>query len=391
MGPDFMARAQSHAEEIRSIRERIHRHPELGNQEFETAKTIEQCLDAWGIPHRRVLDTAVVARVDGALPGRCAALRADMDALPIREETGCPFASEVPGVMHACGHDVHVAAALGAARILSECRDALPGSVVFLFQPDEEGYGGAARMAAAGALESVNAVFGAHVSPELPEGRMAVRYGKFYAAADLIHVVVHGRSAHGAERENGIDALGAAARMVTELLRLPEEEPDRCVLTVGEFHSGTVRNIVADRAEFDGILRTLGPEARERMRGKVAQTVADIAGQWGATAECDLPQSYPGVVNDDAMTRLVEEAAQDLLGVENVCRIPIPTMTTEDFGMLLADRPGSYYHIGAGCDRPLHNSGFLPSADAPVIGAALHSAVLWHYLTLPAGREDEEI
>ena len=379
--PNYLIEAQSIAPELIALRHAFHMEPELGNHEYHTAERIEAALNGWGIPTRRMLDTAVVGRLDGALPGRVAALRADMDALPLTEVTGAEFASRNPGVMHACGHDVHMTAALGAARLLAAHRDALKGSVVFLFQPDEEGRGGAQRMIEAGALEGVDAVFGAHVSPDLPVGHVGVRYGKFYAASDTFKIAVNGVSAHGAEREKGVDALGAAAALVTRLIDLPRALPgERAVLSVGSFHAGTAENALADRAEFAGIIRTLGPAARAEIKRLFRVAVDEVMTAWGATAEVTLRESYPGVVNDDAMTALAERAARDLLGGDRVRVIEQPTMTTEDFGYFLMERPGSFYHIGAGCPLPLHNTAFLPDEQAPVAAAAVHAAVIEAFL-----------
>ena len=291
--PNYLNEAQSLAAELTALRRAFHMDPELGNREFHTAERIEAALKGWGIPTRRLLDTAVVGRLDGALPRPVAALRSDMDALPLTEATGADFASRNPGVMHACGHDVHMTAALGAARLLANHRHTLKGSVVFLFQPDEEGRGGARRMIEAGALEGVDAVFGAHVSPDLPVGHVGVRYGKFYAASDTFKIVVNGVSAHGAEREKGIDALGAAAALVSRLIDLPRCLPnERAVLSVGSFHAGTVMNALADRAEFEGIMRTLGPAARAALKRLFRTAVDEVMSAWGATAEVDRPAHH---------------------------------------------------------------------------------------------------
>ena len=378
---DLLAAAQAAAAELTGLRRAIHRHPELGNREFETSARVESYLRACGLEVERPFGTAVIGRLRGALPGPAVALRADMDALPIEEATGAAFASEIPGVMHACGHDVHTAALLGAAKLLSARRDTLPGTVVFLFQPDEEGDGGAQRLIDAGALDGVGAVFGGHVSPDYPAGHVAVRFGKFYAAADRFDIVMRGKSAHGAEREKGIDALGAAAAVVGALLALPERLPDeRSVVTVGSFHAGTARNILSDRAELSGILRTLGQDTREKMRAWLRVAAEEAARPFGASADLNLRAGYPGVVNHDAMTRLARDASEALLGADRVHTIAEPTMTTEDFGYFLLARPGSFYHIGAGCPLPLHSAGFLPDDAAVVTAAAVHAAVAETYL-----------
>lgn len=381
MNDTFLKQARHISDELCALRHELHMWPELGNQEFRTAERIERCLNAWDIPCRRVLGTAVIGRLDGALPGPTAAFRADMDALPLCEATGAAYASRNPGVMHACGHDVHVVAALGAARLLAAHRDRLRGAVVFLFQPDEEGRGGAQRMIEAGALEGVDAVFGAHVSPDIPEGCVGVRYGKFYAASDTFRVTIRGVSAHGAQRERGVDALGAAAELVGRLIGLPELlSGERTVLTVGTMHAGTAENALADRAEFAGMMRSLGPKARGMLRERFRETVGRVTTAWGASAEVELRESYPGVVNDDEMTGLAQRAATALLGKESVFTIDGPTMTTEDFGYFLLKRPGCFYHIGAGCALPLHSTGFLPTDAALVTAAAVHAAVLDTFL-----------
>ncbi|MCD8116263.1 MAG: amidohydrolase [Oscillospiraceae bacterium] len=214
--PDFISMAEAIAPWLTELRGCFHRHPELGDQEYATAEVIETALSQLDIHHERLLDTAVTGLISGSRPGRTAAFRADMDALPIQEQTGAAFASTVPGCMHACGHDFHMTAALGAAALLSQCREQLPGSVKLFFQPAEEGAGGARRMIAAGCLERphVDAVFGCHVSPDLSAGTIGIRYGKFYAASNPFTIRFLGRSAHGAEPEKGADAIAAAAATV---------------------------------------------------------------------------------------------------------------------------------------------------------------------------------
>ena len=370
-----------HSEEIMGLRETIHRHPELGNREYRTADLIESYLGSLGIETERLLDTAVKGVLRGNSGGRTVALRADMDALPVKEATDAAFASEVSGVMHACGHDVHTAAALGAARILSEMRDDLDGNVVFLFQPDEEGRGGAERMIKEGCMEGVDAVFGAHVSPDLPAGRIGIRYGKFYAASDMFTVAVTGKTSHGAVREKGIDALGAAAEMVTALLKLPRQiTDDKCVLTIGRMNSGTAGNIMPGSAEFEGIIRTLGPQTRAAMEKSFRRTTHEIAERTGTEVSIDYIHSYPGVVNNEEMTALAEQAAITQFGRDRVCRIDEPIMTTEDFGCFMDEAPGAFYHIGAGCEKPLHSESFLPKEDVVIKLAEMHAAVVTVYL-----------
>ena len=387
MTQTFRRDAERFADEIKELRMTIHRHPEMGNHEYRTAELVERYLNGLGIATKRVLGTAVVGMLrcdnEGSESGsaKTVAIRADMDALPLSEITGASFASEVPGVMHACGHDVHTAAALGAARLLSEHRGALKGNVIFLFEPDEEGNGGAERMVREGCLDGVTAVFGAHVSPDLPAGHIGVRYDKFYAASDMFEVKVKGITSHGAVREKGIDALASAAEMVTELLALPPKvTKDKCVLTVGRMQSGVAGNIMPGEAEFEGIIRTLGPDNRSRMEKAFKETVKAVADRTGTTAEIDFIHSHPGVVNEKSMTDLAFKAAREAFGEEKVHVIEEPIMISEDFGCFLDKTPGSFYHIGAGCSLPLHNPAFLPEENVVTELAVMHASVVWSYL-----------
>lgn len=377
----ILERIKKYSHELYAIREQIHRHPEMGNHEFRTAALVEETLQSLGIRTQRVTETAIVGTLSGGMPGPTIALRADMDALPISEDSGAEFSSETAGVMHACGHDVHTTAALGAAMLLSERRETLPGTVKFFFEPDEEGSGGARRMIAAGCMEGVEAVFGAHVAPDLPAGIIGVRYGKFYAASDMFTVTVHGRSAHGAQPENGADALAAAAEMVSRLRSLPGKFiKDPAILSIGSFHAGTARNIIADTAEFSGIMRTLGPKDRTMLKDLFRKTIGQIAEAFGTTADIDIIESYAGIVNIENETRHVQQTAEALFGAENVVVLDKPTMTTEDFGYFIDAARGSFFHIGAGCNAPLHNPKFLPERLTIIRLAALHADIIERYL-----------
>lgn len=374
---DFLSEAASLQSFLQAVRQTLHRAPELGNQEFKTSAYLRSILEPLGLTVENPFGTALCATLHGARPGKTAALRADMDALPVAEATGADFSSRTPGVMHACGHDIHMTAAVGAAILLAAHRETLCGSVRFLFQPDEEGSGGAQRFVDAGCLRGVDAVFGAHVSPELPLGTVGVRYGKFYAASDTFSITVHGKSAHGAEPEKGIDALQAAARLAVRLVDLRSAlNGERCAVTVGTLQAGTAINVVADTAQLTGILRTLGPDSRARMRRLVTDAAAEIAAQTGTQIGVQLHESYPGVVNDDGASQLVHDTAVQLLGEENVTVLQQPTLMTEDFGYYLTAARGCFYHVGAGCAAPLHSPQFLPDIRAAVTAAALHAAVL---------------
>ena len=374
---DFLSEAASLQSFLQAVRQTLHRAPELGNQEIKTSAYLKSILEPLGLTVENPFGTALCATLHGAKPGKTAALRADMDALPVTEATGADFSSRTPGVMHACGHDIHMTAAVGAAMLLAAHRETLCGSIRFLFQPDEEGCGGAQRFVDAGCLRGVDAVFGAHVSPELPLGCVGIRYGKFYAASDTFSITVRGKSAHGAEPEKGIDALQAAAQLALRLVSLRTAlNGERCAVTVGTLQAGTAIKVVADIAQLTGILRTLGPDSRARMRRLVTDAAAETAAQTGTQIDVQLHESYPGIVNDDGASRLVHDTAVQLLGKPNFAVLQQPTLMTEDFGYYLSAARGCFYHVGAGCAAPLHSPQFLPDIRAAVTAAALHAAVL---------------
>lgn len=384
---DFLAEASAIESDLIALRREIHRRPELGRHEEITSRLVERELTKLGIPSRRVADTGVVGELTGALPGPIIALRADMDALPIQEQSGLSCASEVPGAMHACGHDLHTAALLGAARILAAHQSELCGSVRFLFQPDEEGDGGATRMIDEGCMDGVSAVFGAHVAPEYPCGTVGVRFGKAYAASNPFDITLRGRSSHGAEPHLGADAIVAASALVGAIQTLVSREVsplDSAVISIGSLHAGTARNIIADEAKLSGIIRCFGPEMRRQLAERLTAMAISVAAAHGCEAEVRVQWGYSGIINDDAVTAHIQKSAAALLGECNVIVEPLPSLTTEDFGEFLSCAPGTFWHIGAGHpDRenpPLHNPRFNPDEGALKIAAALHARTAWDYL-----------
>lgn len=377
---DFWKEAAASAAWMTEQRRWFHRHPEHGNREFETAAQICRVLQELGMKPKRLLDTAVTADLVGGKPGPVIALRADMDALPIQENTGLAFASENPGMMHACGHDLHMAAALGAARLLAAHREELPGTVRFLFQPDEELNGGAERMIAAGCLEGVSRIFGAHVRPDLPAGTVGVCSGAFYAASNPFTITLRGRASHGAEPQNGADTIVAAAQIVSAIQtlttrRLPPTEP--AVITIGSIRGGDQCNIIAQETVLRGIMRSFGTETRKFLSNALTDLVEGIACAMGVEARVEIVWSYPGVVNHVEQTELVCRTARQMLGAERVVE-DHPTTVTEDFGYFLEVCPGSFYHMGVGGPAPLHSDQFCPEEWTLSDLAALHAQVVWN-------------
>ncbi len=374
---DFLSEAKELKEKLISLRQEFHKIPEIGNKEFKTSELIEKVLDELKIPHKRILDTAIIAKLEGKNPGKNSAIRSDIDALPINEATGAEFASKNPGFMHACGHDVHMTGALGAAMILKKHEKDLCGSVTFLFQPDEEGSGGADRMIKAGCIENIDAVFGCHVDPALPAGHVGIKYGNFYAASAMFKIIILGKSAHGAQRDKGIDAIEISSQIINEVLKM--NKPGS-VVTVGMINAGTAGNILAAKSEFNGIIRTFGVNERARMVKEFEEIVKKFSDLYGAKYECNFNLSTPGIVNDnDKLTSFVENIARETLGSENVNIIEKPLFISEDFGYFITAKTGNFYHIGAGCEYPLHSDKFLPVPDVIITASAVHSAVVFNF------------
>ncbi len=332
-----------------ALRREIHRHPELGFEEVRTAALVERELDAIGIEHRRVARTGVVGVIRGALPGKVAALRADMDALPIAERSGEPFSSELPGKMHACGHDAHTAILLGAARVLQAERENLHGTVVLLFQPAEEGPGGALPMIEAGALSDprVDAIAMLHVDHRLPTGTVGLRGGAVNAAADEFYITIEGVGGHGAYPHQGVDAIPCAAATVLALQNIAARETDplgAVVVTIGTIEGGYRNNVIADRVKMSGTFRTQDREIRAALEGRARRIVEGVCAAYGARGRLEVVYGYPVVVNDPPLTEAFREYLTANAGVAIVT--PAPTMGGEDFAYFAECVPGVLVRLG---------------------------------------------
>ncbi len=378
---DWLLESKNYEQEWIQIRRDLHQIPELGNQEIKTTKYIETYLNHLGIETRKVLDTGLIGYIHGKKPGKTVAFRSDIDALPIEEETGYPFASTHKGCMHACGHDFHMTCLLAASKLLKQHEDEIHGTIVLIFQPDEELNGGAQRLLATHALDEVDAFFGCHVNPELPAGTVGIKYGPFYATASKFHVQVHGKTSHGAEPENGINAMYAAAKMIIRAEDMTSTyDGKRAVVHTGVIQSGIQENVVADYATFNGIIRTEGTELRDQMMQKFKDMLDKVNKEVGTTTDANVYYGYPGVVNHDKETAFVQSVSENLFGKENTILLDHGTMTTEDFGYYILEKPGCFYHLGVESQNGLHNSKFQPKEEALVNGAAMHASVLFQYL-----------
>lgn len=336
--------------------------------------------------------TAVVGLVRGARPGKTVALRADIDALPIREETGAEYASARDGLMHACGHDAHTAILLGAARWFSEHRADLAGNVKLLFQPAEETDGGAEIMISGGCLENprVDYVLGLHVMPYLPVGRIETKKGALNGSSTSLGFTVRGLSCHAAYPERGVDAIMIAAHVVTALHSLVSRcvSPlEAAVLTIGTIHGGTVSNIVADEVTMKATLRTTSDATRDLLVARARAIVENIAGSLGGTGSVDVSYGYTALVNDPAVVDVVAAAADDILGPGSVDWKEKPSMGVEDFSFFCRERPGAFYHLGCGNEArgitsPLHSPTFDIDEDCLPLGVAMQVASTLKLLAL---------
>jgi amidohydrolase len=336
-------------ERVVELRRTIHRHPELGFEEQQTQALVERELTSLGIEHRRIANTGVVGVIRGGKPGHVAALRADMDALPITEKSGEPFSSEVPGKMHACGHDAHTAMLLGAARVLQGMRVDLTGSVVLLFQPAEEGPGGAEPMIAEGALDDpkVEAVAMLHVDHRLNAGTIGVTPGPVNASADEFYVTVRGRGGHGAYPHTAADAIPAAAAMVSALQTIASRETDplkSVVVTVGTISGGYRNNVIADEVKMSGTLRAHDPEIRNGLESRVRRILEGVAAAYGVNVELQVNYGYPPVVNNVTLAENFSRYMKAHSGLQ-VAR-PMPTMGAEDFAYFAQRVPGVHIRLG---------------------------------------------
>jgi amidohydrolase len=362
------------AGEITELRRAIHRDPEIGTDLPRTQRKVLAALD--GLPlevtEGRSL-TSVTAVLRGGLPGSTVLLRGDMDALPVTERSGVPYASEVTGIMHACGHDLHTAMLAGAARLLCARQAELPGNVIFMFQPGEEGFGGARLMIDEGVLDAAGerpvAAYGLHVaSGLLPAGMYTGRPGPMMAAADTLEITVHGRGGHASQPNRAADPIPAACEIVTALQTLVTRQFDvfdPVVITVGSIHAGTTDNVIPDDARLLATVRTFSSAARDKVRDSSLRLIRQIAAAHGLTAEAQFVDGYPVTVNNADELAFAEKTVDETLGAGRFIRTPNPVTGAEDFSFVLEQVPGAFVMMGA-CppDVDAETAPFNHSAEA---------------------------
>lgn len=366
------------------LRRRIHRWPEPAFHEFRTSDTIVGYLERLSIPFRHgVAGTGIVATMEGKGGGQSVptvALRADMDALPIGEKTGLPFASRVKGHMHACGHDGHVAMLLGAAELLKKSPP--DGNVVLIFQPAEEGSGGAHLMVKEGALDGVDMIFGGHIDSGFRLGEIAVRSGVETSFTDALMIRILGRGGHAARPHEAVDAVLVGSLLVVAMQGIVSRSTDPLdptVITLGSFHAGTVYNAIADEAVLEGTVRNTEAETRRRVLDRIRKTAEGIASMHDARVEVEIREGYPPVVNHPDGYALARAAAEELLGSEKVIGLIKPSMGGEDFSFFLNEVPGCFVRFGAvgpGKEATVsHSPSFDFDEEVIRIGAAYYARV----------------
>jgi amidohydrolase len=351
---EIKSRVDEIFDEVVAFRRELHMHPELSEQEAETAGRIQTRLETLGIDFiPNVAGHGVVGTIYGQNKDKAVGIRADIDALPIAEQTDFDYKSQTPGVMHACGHDIHTAILYGTAKILSEMKDQLPGSVKLFFQPSEETVGGAKQMIDQGCLSNpdVKSVIGLHVESTIPAGSVLFTPGPMNAASCEFYVTVEGKSCHGAHPDHGTDPLIPACNMVTALQSVITrrlDPADTGLITVGQFHSGTKNNVIPGETKFSGIIRTLNLANRDMIKAEIEKVCHGIAAAHGTTATVEFHDSYPSLENDDELYGWIKTACTDALGEEKIFVQPKPSLGADDFSYFCHESRGLYYMIGTG-------------------------------------------
>ena len=389
----MLTRIQDLAEKLRDrlieIRRHIHTHPELSAQEHKTAAFVAGVLSSSGVRVTETVGkTGVVAEVMGnGTDARLLAIRTDMDALPIEERTGLEYASREPGIMHACGHDVHTTVGLGTAMILAQLASELPGNVRLLFQPAEEIAQGASWLIADGVMDKVTAILSLHVFPSISAGSIGVRYGALTAAADDLEIEIIGESGHGARPHEAIDAIWIAAQVITTLQQAISrtQNPLRpVVLSIGQINGGRAPNVIADRVKLLGTVRSLHPETRANLPTWITKIVAGVCDSYGARYHVNYRPGVPSVQNDLALSQLVQTAAEEAFGSDRVLVLTEPSLGAEDFSMYLERAPGTMFRLGVGYkDRvlnyPLHHPLFDVDESAIITGVVTMAYSAYKY------------
>ena len=370
-------RIAAYADELTAIRRDLHAHPEIGFEEERTSGIVAERLAAWGIEvHRGVGKTGVVGILRGRDGGRRIGLRADMDALPIEETTNLPYRSTKPGTMHACGHDGHTTMLLGAARYLAESRDTFQGTALFIFQPAEEGLGGARAMLADGLFDRFpcDEIYALHNSPNGPKGRVSVRTGAAMAAADFFDIRITGRGSHAAHPHEGVDPVVMSFTLGQAMQSIVSRNVDplkSAVLSITQIHAGAAYNVIPDGVHLAGTIRTFDDEVRRMTHRRIRELAEGIAKAYGATVNVEIRDTFSVLHNSAEQAEAAAAVARELFGEANVNADARPKMGSEDFADMLQRVPGAYLWVGQKPGPALHNAEYDFDDDIIPIGASL--------------------
>jgi amidohydrolase len=391
-------KADAIADEIIELRRQLHKHPELSNREVQTSALVKKSLAPLGLEIQAGLaGTGLTGILRGSQPGDTIAIRADMDGLPIQEARETAYRSEVPGVMHACGHDFHMAAVVGAAKVLAAFRNGLSGNVKFIFQPSEEKVSGAERMIASGILKNpdVSAIIGLHVFPLLPTGMIGIKHGIMMASSDLFSIHIYGKSGHAAKPHLAVDAILIAALVVNAIHLIVSNRVDPvhpAVISIGVIRGGAAENVICDHVELRGTIRATSNEIRNEIIRKIESKVRGITESMDGRYRFHCENGSPPLDNNRELTRLVAQSAASILGPDRVEVLSEPSMGGEDFSLYIEQVPGTFFRIGTG--NPAKDTcHYLHSNLFDVDESALSDAVKvlsWSVIRYLKGAESEQ-
>ncbi|HOQ00070.1 MAG TPA: M20 family metallopeptidase [Acetivibrio clariflavus] len=376
--------------EIVSLRRTIHKEPELGFKEFKTSTLVANYLNSLGLKvNKGIAGTGVIGLLEGNSSGKTIAIRADMDALPITEETDFPYASSIPGVMHACGHDVHTSIVLGTANILSKLRKQIKGNVKFIFQPGEEGLGGAKKMIDEGALENpeVDAIIALHIAPNCKTGQISISSGPVMASPSEFTIEIKGRGGHAAEPQKTIDPIIIGANIINLFQTIVSRNKDplkSAVLSVTSFQAGNAFNIIPSNAYIKGTVRTFDPFLDDEIYKRMHSIISSVTGAMGAEYSFDYRKSYPPVVNSKEIVDIIVKASSKVIDNENIILNKQASMLAEDFSYYLNEIPGALFNLG--CSHPswthfenLHSSKLVVDENCISTGMEIFSQTVMDF------------
>ncbi|AYD40263.1 amidohydrolase [Clostridium fermenticellae] len=386
---NFLEMAQDIKQELISIRRDIHMYPELGYEEFRTSKKIKEFLDREGIKYIETAKTGICGIINGN-GNKTIGIRADMDALPLKDNKTCEYSSKINGKMHACGHDAHTTILLGVAKILNSIKSELNGNIKLFFEPAEETTGGAKVMIEEGVLQNPNVdkVIGLHVEPDIEVGKIGIKMGVVNASSNPFTIKIKGKGAHGAHPDTGIDPVLIASSVVVVLQNIVSREippTDPAVITIGTIHGGTAQNIIPEEVTISGIIRTLRREHRSYVKRRLVEVTEGIVNSMRGKCEIDIEESYPCLYNDDETTKMVVKCASSLIKEENIKMLSNPSMGVESFAYFSMERPSAFYYLGCGNKakgilNPAHGSLFDIDEECLPIGVAIQCKTAFELL-----------